>query len=98
MVAGISFGLLAIVAALGPMDTLHTLTLVRRLAYFGLVAVLEVPVIFAFGFFVLYVLRDRRLVYLARTGPTGRHTATSCGCRATVTVSCCTSPAATGWR
>ena len=65
VVAGISFGLLAIVAALGPMDTLRTLTLVRRLAYFGLVALLEVPVIFAFGFFVLYVLRDRRLVYLA---------------------------------
>ncbi len=62
VVAGISFGLLAIVAALGPMDTMRTLTLVRRLAYFGLVALLEVPVIFAFGFFVLYVLRDRRLV------------------------------------
>ena len=50
VVAGISLGLLAIVAALGPMDTLRTLTLVRRLAYFGLVALLEVPVIFAFGF------------------------------------------------
>lgn len=64
-VAGISFGLLAIVAALGPMDTLRTLTLVQRLAYFGLVTVLEVPVFFAFGFFVVYVLRDSRLVYLA---------------------------------
>lgn len=65
VVAGISFGLLAIVAALGPMDTLRTLTLVQRLAYFGLVTVLKVPVYFACGFFVLYVLRDSRLVYLA---------------------------------
>ena len=65
VVAGISFGLLAIVAALGPMDTLRTLTLVQRLAYFGLVTVLKVPVYFACGFFVLYVLRDSRLVCLA---------------------------------
>ena len=65
VVAGISFGLLAIVATLGPMDTLRTLTLVQRLAYFGLVTVLKVPVYFACGFFVLYVLRDSRLVCLA---------------------------------
>ena len=64
-VAGISFGLLAIVAALGPMETLRTLTLAGRLAYFGLVTVIEVPVLFVFGFFVLYVLRNRRLLYFA---------------------------------
>ena len=34
------------------MDTLRTLTLVQRLAYFGLLTVLKVPAYFAFGFFV----------------------------------------------
>ncbi len=64
VVAGISFGLLAIVATLGPMETLRTLTLAGRLAYFGLVTVIGVPVLFAAGFFVLYVMRNRRLPYV----------------------------------
>ena len=64
VVAGISCGLMAIVVLLGPMSTLHTLTLVQRLAYFGLITVVHVPICFGFGFFTLYVTRSRTVVYV----------------------------------
>ena len=64
VVAGISFGLLAIVMVLGPMETLQTLRLVQRLAYFGVITIVHVPICFALGFFTLYVTRNRTVVYV----------------------------------
>ena len=64
LVAGISFSLMAIVAALGPMGTLHTLTFIQRLAYCGVITIVEVPICFASGWFTLYVMRNRRLIQL----------------------------------
>lgn len=69
VVAGISFGLLAIVAVLGPLETLDTLTLVQRFAYFGLAAAVHVPICFASGFFTLYVTRNCRVAYVAAAVP-----------------------------
>ena len=59
LVAGIAFSLLAIVAALGPMDTRHTLTLIQRFAYFGVVALVMVPIGFASLLATLYIMRNR---------------------------------------
>ena len=59
LVAGIAFSLLAIVAALGPMDTRHTLTLIQRFAYFGVVALVMVPIGFASLLVPLYIMRNR---------------------------------------
>ena len=64
LVAGISFSLMAIVAVLGPMGTLHTLTFIQRLAYCGVITIVEVPIFFASGWFTLYVMRNRRLIQL----------------------------------
>jgi hypothetical protein len=59
LVAGIAFSLLAIVAALGPLDTRHTLTLIQRFAYFGVVALVMVPIGFASLLATLYIMRNR---------------------------------------
>ncbi|MCY4377900.1 MAG: LytTR family DNA-binding domain-containing protein [Spirochaetaceae bacterium] len=64
LVAGIAFSLMAIVAVLGPMGTLHTLTLTQRLAYFGAITIVEVPICFASGLFTMYVMRKRGLIQL----------------------------------
>ena len=64
LVAGIAVGLMAIVSALGPMRTVDTLTLLQRLAYFGVITITGVPVLFAAGFFVLYLLRNVRVLYV----------------------------------
>ena len=65
VVAGLSFGLLAIVAVLGPLETLETLALVQRFAYFGLAALVHVPICFASGVFTLYVTRNCKVAYVA---------------------------------
>ena len=64
VVAAIAAGLMAIVAVLGPMRTVDTLTLLQRLAYFGIITITGVPVLFASGFFILYVLRNVRVLYV----------------------------------
>lgn len=50
LTAGIAMTLLAVVAALGPMDTLETLTFFQRLVYFGAISACEVPICFGCGF------------------------------------------------
>ena len=64
LVAGISFSLMTIVAVLGPMDTVHTLTHFQRLAYYGIITVVVVPICFACGSFTLYVMRNCGLIQL----------------------------------
>ena len=41
------------------MYTVQTLTLTQRLAYFGIITAIEVPICFGCGFFTLYVMRRR---------------------------------------
>ena len=64
LAAGIGFGLMAIVAVLGPMGTLLTLTLMQRLAYFGIITIVVVLICFSSGFFILYILQKRTVVYV----------------------------------
>ena len=63
LVAGISLGLMAIVSTLGPLGTLQTLTLVQRLAYFGVITIVAAPMCYAAGFFILYIMRHHSVVY-----------------------------------
>ena len=64
LVAGVSLTLMAIVSVLGPMQTLHTLTLVQRFAYYGVITAVLVPICFACGVFTLYVMRNRGLMLM----------------------------------
>ena len=65
LAAGASLALIAVVAALGPMNTLKTLTLIQRLAVFGAITAFEVPACFGCGFFTLYVMRNRKPIHVA---------------------------------
>ena len=64
LVAGISVGLMAIVSTLGPMGTLETLTLFQRLSYFGVVTIFAAPLCFVSGFFILYIMKNRGVIYV----------------------------------
>ena len=64
LVIAISLGLVAFNAALGPMDTIHTLNLLQRVAYFGLSSIFIVPICFSSVLSTLYVMRNRRTLYV----------------------------------
>lgn len=65
LTAGVSIMLMVVVAALGPMNTLWTLTFTQRLAYYGVITAVEVPICFGCGFFTLYAMRRRSPVQVA---------------------------------
>ena len=64
LIAAICVGLMAIVSVLGPMHTVVTLTLLQRLAYFGVITVIGVPILFSSGFFIVFVMRNCRLLHV----------------------------------
>jgi len=59
LAVGITASLLQLFVAAGPMGTGQTLSLVERLAYWGLVGALELPICYAMGVLTLYLVRDR---------------------------------------
>ena len=65
LTASVAITLMAVVAMLGPLYGLQTLTLTQRLAYYGVLTAFEVPICFACGFFTLFVMRHRSPIQIA---------------------------------
>ena len=59
LTAGIACALVPLIVAAGPLGTSHTLSLGGRLAFWGLVGVLDLPICYSMGVLMLYLVRDR---------------------------------------
>ena len=52
--------MVVLVSLLGPMDTIHTLSGIRRFAFFGVNAIFQVAIGLSSGLFTMYVMRNHR--------------------------------------
>jgi len=63
IVVGLTVAMIAFFVALGPLETIHTLSWIERLAFWGLLGMVDVSIGYAAFVFTLYIVRSRPLLY-----------------------------------